>query len=98
MFAFILGCLYLITALATLWLIKERFNIFGFIYNPDNRKILLIFDLPFLLISFAAIIEENHWFLIVIFLMHSLNSLTLLIKPQLFTSLNRKCSLWTKSL
>tara|TARA_B100001059_G_scaffold101622_1_gene101418 strand:+ start:7219 stop:7581 length:363 start_codon:yes stop_codon:yes gene_type:complete len=84
MFAFILGCLYLITALATLWLIKERFNIFGFIYNPDNRKILLFFDLPFLLISFAAIIEENHWFLIVIFLMHSLNSLTLLIKPQLF--------------
>jgi len=84
MFAFILGCLYLTTALATSWLVKEKFNIFGFIYNPDNKFFLIIFDLPFLLISFAAIIEENHWFLIVIFLMHSLNSITLLIKPQLF--------------
>ncbi len=42
------------------------------------------FDTPFLLISFAAIIEESHWFLFVIFFMHALNSITLLIKPQLF--------------
>ena len=84
MFAFILGCLYLISALVTLFLIKEKFNIFGFIYNPSNRKFLLIFDVPFLLISFAAIIEEMHWFLFVIFFMHALNSLTLLMRPQLF--------------
>ncbi len=84
MFAFYLGCLYLISALINLFLIKEKFNIFGFIFNPENRKFLLIFDAPFLLISFAAIIEENHWFLFVIFFMHALNSMTLLIKPQLF--------------
>ena len=84
MFAFVLGCLYLISALLTLFLIKEKFNIFGFIYNPSNRKFLLIFDTPFLLISFAAIIEEMHWFLFVIFFMHALNSITLLIRPQFF--------------
>ena len=84
MFAFILGCLYLISALITLSLIKEKFNIFGFIYNPSNRKFLLIFDVPFLFISFAAIIEEMHWFIFVIFFMHLLNSMTLLMRPQLF--------------
>ena len=84
MFAFILGCLYLISSLINIFLIKEKFNIFGFIYNPSNRKFLLIFDAPFLFISFAAIIEEMHWFLFVIFFMHALNSMTLLMKPQLF--------------
>lgn len=84
MFAFILGCLYLISALIYLWLIKEKFNIFGFIYNQNNRNFLLIFDAPFLILSFAAISQENHWFLFVIFFMHALNSMTLLIKPQLF--------------
>ena len=84
MFAFILGCLYLISALIYLWLIKEKFNIFGFIYNQNNRNFLLIFDAPFLILSFAAISQENHWFLLVIFLMHAINSMTLLIKPQLF--------------
>tara|TARA_B100001113_G_scaffold167267_1_gene136868 strand:- start:709 stop:1071 length:363 start_codon:yes stop_codon:yes gene_type:complete len=84
MLTFILGCLYLITALLNLWLIKEKFNIFRFIYNPRNRNYLLIFDAPFLLISFTAIIEENHWFLFIIFFMHAINSITLLIKPQLF--------------
>ena len=84
MFAFILGCLYLISALFNLFLIKEKFNIFGFIYNPNNRKFLVIFDTPFLLISFAAIIEEAHWFVLVIFFMHALNTMTLLIKPDIF--------------
>ena len=84
MFSFILGCLYLISALIILFLIKEKFNIFGFIYNPSNRKFLLIFDVPFLFISFAAIIEEMHWFIFVIFFMHLLNSMTLLMRPQLF--------------
>ena len=84
MFAFILGCLYLISALIYLLLINEKFNIFGFIFNPNNRKFLIIFDAPFLLISFAAIIEETHWFLFLIFFMHALNSMTLLVKPQLF--------------
>ena len=84
MFAFILGCLYLISALITLFLIKEKFNIFGFIYNPNNKRFLVIFDTPFLLISFAAIIEEAHWFILVIFFMHALNTITLLIKPNVF--------------
>jgi hypothetical protein len=84
MFSFILGCLYLISALIILFLIKEKFNIFGFIYNSNNRKFLVIFDIPFLLISFAAIIEEAHWFVLVIFFMHALNTMTLLIKPDIF--------------
>ncbi len=84
MFTFTLGCLYLISALIYLLLIKEKFNIFEFIYNPNNRKFLIIFDALFLLISFAAIIEEAHWFLFLIFSMHTLNTMTLLIKPQLF--------------
>jgi len=84
MFAFALGCLYLITALINLWLIKEKFNIFGFIFNHSNRNFLLIFEAPFLLISFAAIIEENHWFIFVIFIMHAINSMILLIMPQFF--------------
>jgi hypothetical protein len=84
MFAFILGCLYLISALIILFLIKEKFNIFGFIYNPNNRMFLVIFDTPFLLLSFAAIIEEAHWFVLVIFFMHALNTMTLLIKPDIF--------------
>jgi hypothetical protein len=56
----------------------------GLFINPNNRKFLIIFDAPFLLISFAAIIEETHWFLFLIFFMHAVNSMTLLIKPQLF--------------
>ena len=84
MFSFILGCLYLISALIILFLIKEKFNIFGFIYNPNNKKFLVISDTPFLLISFAAIIEEAHWFILVIFFMHALNTMTLLIKPDIF--------------
>ncbi len=84
MFAFILGCLYLISALIILFLIKEKFNIFGFIYNQNNKNFLLIFDVPFLLISFASIIEKAHWFIFIIFFMHALNSMTLLLKPDFF--------------
>ena len=84
MFAFILGCLYLISALITLFFFLFYFNIFGFIYNPNNKRFLVIFDTPFLLISFAAIIEEAHWFVLVIFFMHALNTITLLIKPNIF--------------
>ena len=84
MFSFILGCLYLICAFLYLWLIKEKFNIFGFIYNPSNRKFLLILDAPFLLISFAAFLQEAHWFFLLIFFMHAFNSMALLLKPQIF--------------
>ena len=84
MFAFILGCLYLISALIILFLIKEKFNISGFIYNQNNKKFLLFFDIPFLLIGFAAIIETAHWFIFIIFFMHVLNSMTLLLKPEFF--------------
>ena len=84
MFAFILGCSYLISALITLFLIREKFNILGFIYNQNNKKFLLIFDVPFLLLSFAAIIEQAHWFIFVIFFMHALNSMTLVLKPEFF--------------
>ncbi len=84
MFGFILGCLYLISALIYLLLIKEKFNILGFIYNPRNRRFLLLFDVPFLLISFAAIVKEVHWFFLLVFLMHGFNLSTLLIRPQFF--------------
>lgn len=84
MFAFILGCLYLIFALIYLLLIKEKFNIFGFIFNPKNKILLIICDVPFLLISFAAILEKAHWLFFVIFFMHLFNTMTLQFKPEFF--------------
>ncbi|MBD63383.1 MAG: hypothetical protein CMD68_04805 [Gammaproteobacteria bacterium] len=84
MFAFFLGCFYLLLSLIYLWLIKEKFNIFGFVYNPKNKKFLLILDFPFLLLCFAAIVEETHWFLYLLFFTHLINSCLLIIKPEFF--------------
>lgn len=84
MFTFFLGCFYLLFSLIYLWLMKEKFNIFGFVYNPKNKKFLLILDFPFLLICFAAIVEEAHWFLYLLFFMHFINSSLLIIKPEFF--------------
>lgn len=84
MFAFLLGCLYLINALAVLWLVKNKFNLFGFIYNKKNKSFLLIYDLPFMGLSLFALLEKAHWILIILFLMHLLNSLGLIFRPTYF--------------
>ena len=97
MFAFILGCLYLIFALIYLLLIKENFNIFGFIYNPRNKKLLIVFDAPFLLISFAAMLEEAHWLFLAIFFMHLFNTTTLQFKPEFFYQLKDEMKLIDES-
>jgi len=97
MFAFFLGCLYLIFALIYLLLIKEKFNTFGFIFNPRNKRLLIIFDAPFLLISFAAILEEVHWLFLVIFFMHLFNSMTLQFKPKFFYQLKDEIRLIDES-
>ena len=84
MFAFILGCLYLINALIYIWLLKDGFNLFRFFYNPKNRNFLLLHDLLFISLAILAMIEQMHWVFFILFLMHSLNSATLLFKPSLF--------------
>jgi hypothetical protein len=84
MVAFILGCFYLINALIYIWLLKDGFNVLGFIYNSKNRNFLLLYDLPFIALAVLAMIEQMHWLFFILFLMHSLNSVTLLLKPSLF--------------
>jgi hypothetical protein len=74
MATFALGCLYLLEGLFIAWLQKNNFNLFGFIYNPANKKVFLILDLIFLALCILAISEQVHWLLMVLFLMHVLNS------------------------
>ena len=87
MFTFILGCMYLIFALICLWLHKENFNFMGFIYNPKNRKLFLSLDAPFILLCLMAILEKGHWILLILFLMHFINSFVLAFLPNNFYSL-----------
>ena len=63
---------------------KDGFNVLGFIYNSKNRNFLLLYDLPFIALAILAMIEQMHWLFFILFLMHSLNSVTLLFKPSLF--------------
>ena len=79
-----LGCLYLLAALFCVWLLKNNFNFFGFIFNPANKKFYFIFDLIFISICILAISEQVHWLLIVLFLMHVLNSGVLLLDSNNF--------------
>jgi hypothetical protein len=84
MATFALGCLYLLTGLLTAWLQKNNFNLFGFIFNPANKKFFLISDLIFLVLCLLAISEQVHWFLMVLFLMHIFNSGTLVLNSDSF--------------
>jgi hypothetical protein len=84
MATFALGCLYLLEGLFIAWLQKNNFNLFGFIYNPANKKVFLILDLIFLALCILAISEQVHWFLIVLFLMHVFNSGTLILYSNSF--------------
>ena len=84
MATFILGCLYLLEGLLIAWLLKNNFNLFGFIYNPANKKFFLFLDLIFIILCLMAISEQAHWFLMILFLMHVVNSGTLLLYSNSF--------------
>ena len=79
-----LGCLYLSAALFIAWLLKNNFNFFGFLYNPANKKVFYIYDLIFIALCILAISEQVHWFLMVSFFMHVLNSGYLLLYSDYF--------------
>ena len=74
-----LGCLYLSAALFCAWLLKNNFNFFGFAFNPANKKFYFIFDSICIALCILAISEQVHWLLIVLFLIHVLNSGVLLL-------------------
>ena len=57
MFAFILGCLYLISALIYLWLIKEKFNIFLLGSNTETS----LNDLFACLVDVTGYRENPHY-------------------------------------
>ena len=84
MFTFTLGCLYLLEGLVIAWLLKNNFNLFGFIYNRANKKFFLILDLIFSALCLLSIAEQAHWFLMLLFLMHVVNSGTLLLYSNSF--------------
>ena len=79
-----LGCLYLSAALFCAWLLKNNFNFFGFAFNPANKKVYFIFDLICIPLCIVAISEQVHWLLIVLFLMHVLNSGGMLLYSNYF--------------
>ena len=81
---FALGFMYLSVALFFAWLLKNNFNFLGFIYNPANKKVFFIFDLIGIPLCILAILEQVHWFLMVLFLMHVLNSGALLLYSDNF--------------
>ena len=79
-----LGCLYLSAALFCAWLLKNNFNFFGFAFNPANKKFYFIFDSICIALCILAISEQVHWLLIVLFLIHVLNSGVLLLDSNNF--------------
>ena len=83
-----LGCLYLSGALFIAWLLKNNFNFFGFAYNPANKKFYFISDLICISLCILAISEQVHWLLMVLFLMHVLNSGMLLYSNSFYESEN----------
>ncbi|MDB9813147.1 hypothetical protein OAC45_01645 [Gammaproteobacteria bacterium] len=84
MATFALGCFYLLEGLLIAWLLKNNFNLFGFIYNPANKFFFLILDLIFIILCLLAISEQAHWFLMVLFLMHFFNSGALFLYSSSF--------------
>ena len=87
MVTFLLGCLYLIYGLVLAWLLINKFNFLGFLFNPKNKKGFLILELPYIVLCFLAILEQVHWFLILLLIIHILNSATLIFKPRHFYEL-----------
>jgi hypothetical protein len=84
MITFLLGCLYLLYGLSLAWLLKNKFNLLGFLFNPKNKKGFLMLELPYIALCFLAILEQVHWFLILLFILHILNSATLIFQPHYF--------------
>lgn len=84
MATFVLGCIYLLVGLSLAWLLKNNFNLFGFIFNSANKFFFIVLDLIFIALCLLAISERAHWFLIVLFLMHVFNSGTLLLYSDNF--------------
>ena len=79
-----LGCLYLSAALFCVWLLKNNFNFFDFMFNPANKKFYFILDSICIALCVLAISEQVHWLLIVLFLIHVLNSGVLLLDSNNF--------------
>ena len=73
MIIFTLGCFYLLNALAILWLDKSGFNLIGFIFNKRNHGIYLIYEFIFLFLCLLSLIDSQHFFLWLLFLIHSIN-------------------------
>ena len=84
MITFLLGCLYLLYGFGLAWLLINKFNFLGFLFNPKNKKGFLILELPYIVLCFLAILEQVHWFLILLLIIHILNSATLIFKPHYF--------------
>ena len=84
MITFLLGCLYLLYGFGLAWLLINKFNFLGFLFNPKNKKGFLILELPYIVLCFLAILEQVHWFLILLLILHILNSATLIFKPHYF--------------
>ena len=84
MATFTLGCFYLLEGLCIAWLLKNNFDLFGFIYNPVNKFFFLILDLIFVVLCFLAISEQRHWFLMFLFIMHVFNSGALILYSNSF--------------
>jgi hypothetical protein len=81
---FLLGCLYLLNGLGLAWLFKSNFNLLGFLFNPKNKNGLVIFELPYIVLCFLAILEQSHWFLILLLILHLFNSGMLIFQPDHF--------------
>ena len=79
-----LGYLYLSGALFCVWLLKNNFNFFGFLYNPANKKVFYIYDSIFIALCIVAISEQVHWLLMVLFLGHVVNLGTLFLYSKNF--------------
>ena len=87
MITFLLGCLYLLYGFGLAWLLINKFNFLGFLFNPKNKKGFLILELPYIVLCFLAILEQVHWFLILLLIIHILNTTTLIFKPHYFYEL-----------
>ena len=86
MIIFTLGCFYLLNALAILWLDKSGFNLIGFIFNKRNHGIYLIYESIFLFLCLLSLIDSQHFFLWLLFLMHSINMFYLYFNKNDFYS------------
>jgi len=80
-----LGCLYLANSLFLAALFnKDHLKILSFLFNPANRKLLLGWECPYIILCCLALLETGHWLLLLMLSMHLYNSGILLLKPRIF--------------